>query len=154
MLQKLYSAPNYVLMDTTATGLGGMEETASTVNRIVQNMRGVNPKTADSFRLRNDSAYPVDPDMDLGSGYVLLSQAEMTQIFSQNRDGWAFFYELHPDAPGITTLSRVGFNDALDQALVYVGTMSHYLAGAGYFVLLQKVNGVWIVDQQVMTWIS
>jgi len=38
--------------------------------------------------------------------------------------------------------------------LVYVGTLSHWLAGAGYIVLLKKVNGAWIVDQQVMTWIS
>jgi hypothetical protein len=32
--------------------------------------------------------------------------------------------------------------------------MSHWLAGAGYFVLLNKVNGAWVVDQQVMSWIS
>ena len=51
-------------------------------------------------------------------------------------------------------ISQVGFNETLDQALVYVGTMSHWLAGAGYYVLLNKVNGAWIVDQQVMTWIS
>jgi hypothetical protein len=78
----------------------------------------------------------------------------MTSIFGQNQDGWQLFYEQYPDAPGITTLSRVGFNYAFDQALVYVGTLSHYLAGAGYYVLLKKVNGSWIVDQQVMSWIS
>ncbi len=154
LLQGLYSASSYVIMDTTATGPGGVEYMASTRDRIVQDMRGVDPKTADSFRVRNEAAYPVRPDMDLGSAYVLLSQAEMSQIFSQNQDGWQVFYGQHPDAPGITTISRVGFNATLDQALVYVGTMSHWLAGGGYYVLLKKVNGAWIVDQQVMTWIS
>jgi hypothetical protein len=64
------------------------------------------------------------------------------------------FYERYPNTPGITTLSRVGFNEPLDQALVYIGTMSHWKAGVGYYVLLSKVNGSWLVEQQVMTWIS
>jgi len=154
LLQKLYSASSYVIMDTTATSPGGVGDTASILDRVIQNMPGIDGETADSFRARNDSAWPVQPGMDLGSTYALLSQAEMTSIFGQNQDGWQLFYEQYPDAPGITTLSRVGFNYAFDQALVYVGTLSHYLAGAGYYVLLKKVNGSWIVDQQVMSWIS
>ena len=154
LLQNLYSAASYVIMDTTATGPLGVDETASILDRVMQDLRAVDPATADSFRERNDAAYPVRPDLELGSLYVLLSQFEMSQIFGQNRDGWQLFYEQYPDAPGITTLSRVGFNKLHDQALVYVGTLSHWLAGAGYIVLLKKVNGAWIVDQQVMTWIS
>jgi hypothetical protein len=154
VLQKLYSASRYVIMDTTATNPVSVEGMTSILDRAMQDLHSVDLVTADSFRVRNDAAYPVLPDMQLGSGYVLLTQSEMSLIFSQNRDGWQFFYEQHPDAPGITTLSRVGFNNTLDQALVYVGTMSHWLAGAGYYVLLKKVNGSWIVDQQMMTWIS
>ena len=154
LLGSLFSASTYVIMDTTATSPGGVGDTVSTLDHIMQNLHAVDPQTADSFRLRNDAAYPIQPGMQLGSGYVLLSQADMTQIFSQNRDGWLFFYEQFPGTPGITTLSRVGLNDALDQALVYVGTLSHYLAGAGYYLLLKKVNGSWVVDQQVMSWIS
>jgi hypothetical protein len=154
LLSSLYSASSYVIMDTTATGPGGVGDTASTLDHMMQNMHSVDQKTADSFRVRNDAAHPLRPDMNLGSAYVLLSQAEMSQIFSQNRDGWQLFYEQYPDTPGITTLSRVGFNNTLEQALVYVGSMSNYLAGAGYYVLLKKSNGAWTVDQQVMTWIS
>jgi hypothetical protein len=92
--------------------------------------------------------------MEIGASYVLLTQNERTQFFNQNQDGWQLFYEKYPDAPGITALSRVGFNQALDQALVYAGTQSQWLAGAGYYLLLKRVNGAWIIDQQVMTWIS
>jgi hypothetical protein len=92
--------------------------------------------------------------MELGQVYVLLTEENMRQIFNINQNGWDVFYADYPGAPGITTLSRVGFNDAMDQALVYVGTQSHWLAGAGYIVLLVKVEGVWVIDQQVMTWIS
>jgi len=114
------STPSAGQMDTTATSPTGVDNTASALDHVLQNMHAVDQQTSDSFRVRNDAAYPVRPDMDLGSGYALLSLGEKSQIFSQNRDGWQLFYEQYPNAPGITTLSRVGFDDALDQALVYV----------------------------------
>lgn len=154
VLQKLYAASNYVIMDTTATGLIGTQDMSSTLDHVLLNMHNFAMETADSFRARNDAAYPLRPDMDIGAGYVLLTQNDKTQLFNQNQDGWQLFYEKYPDAPGITALSRVGFNNALDQALVYTGTQSQWLAGTGYYLLLKKVNGGWIVDQQVMTWIS
>lgn len=154
LLRNLYTASNYALMDTTATGMSGVADTGTSLERMFLDMHDLERSTAENFRARNDTVTPVSPTMDLGSEYVLVSQEEMSQIFSQNRDGWALFYERYPDTPGITTISRVGFNETLDQALVYIGTMSHWLAGAGYYVLLGKVNGAWIVEQQVMTWIS
>ena len=154
VIQKLYAAPNYVIMDTTATGLMGTQDMSSTLDHVLLNMHNYALETADSFRARNDAAYPLRPDMVIGAGYVLLSQNNKTQLFNQNQDGWQLFYEKYPDTPGITSLSRVGFNYTLDQALVYAGTQSQWLAGAGYYLLLKKVNGTWIVDQQVMTWIS
>jgi hypothetical protein len=154
ILHKLYSSTNFVIMDTTATSPVGVGDTASVLGNILQNMHGVDPLTVNNFRARNDASYPVSPRMDLGVPYVLLTSNQMMQLFNQNRDGWQLFYEQYPDAPGITTLSRAGFNAAFDQALVYIGTLSQWQAGAGYFVLLDKMNGAWLVDQQVMSWIS
>lgn len=154
LLHSLYSSSNFVIMDTTATSPGGVEDTSSIIDNILQNMHGVDAVTGDSFRVRNNASYPVSPRMDLGTPYVLLTRDQMTRLFNQNQDGWQLFYEQYPGALGITTISQVGFNASFDQALVYVGTMSHWLAGAGYFVLLNKVNGAWVVDQQVMSWIS
>ncbi len=107
-----------------------------------------------SFRNRNDAAYPISPDMNIGGPYTLLSQAGRQQIFGVNQSGWEIFYERYPQAPGITTLSRVGLNSSLDQALVYIGTQSNWLIGSGYYILLKKVDGAWNIDQRVMTWIS
>jgi hypothetical protein len=154
LLQNLYSSSNFVIMDTTATGPGGVGDTAANLDSVLQNMHGVDSDTVDNFRVRNNAAHPVSPHMDLGTPYTLLTQDQMNQLFNQNQDGWQLFYEQYPGAPGITTISQVGFNLTFDQALVYVGTMSHWLAGAGYFVLLEKVNGTWVVDQRVMSWIS
>ena len=154
LLQNFYGSANLVIMDTTATSPGGVDNTAVTLDKMLQDMRGLEQMTADNFAARNTSASPFRGDLNLGNPYTVLSQAQMNLFFSQNQDGWQAFYGQYPGAAGITTLSRVGFNNTLSQALVYVGTMSHYLAGAGYFVLLKKVNGTWVVDQKVMTWIS
>jgi hypothetical protein len=154
LLQNLYTSTNYVIMDTTATSPGGVGQPDSTLAYILQNLPGILSETTGSFRERNTASHPVSPRMALGTPYVLLTQDEMNQIFSPNQDGWQIFYERYPQAPGITTLSQVGFNNSFDQALVYVGTMSHWLAGAGYYVLLSKVNGAWVVDKKAMSWIS
>jgi hypothetical protein len=153
-LQGLYGAPSYVLISTTATDPTGVEDTQQTLDYVLQNLHDVAAETADSFRERNSESTSLRADLDLGAPYSLLSRADMSAMFSQNQDGWQIFYGRYPDAPGITTVSRVGFNLSLDQALVYIGTQSHYLAGAGYYLLLKKVNDVWVIDQQVMTWIS
>ena len=154
LLPKMYQNSGYVIMDTTATSITGVDNTAQTLDYILQNMHDVAPETVTSFRNRNNEAYPIREDMELGFPYTLLSQAARKKIFGQNQSGWEVFYNRYPQAPGITTLSRVGFNSAFDQALVYIGTQSNWLAGAGYYILLKKADGAWSIDQQVMAWIS
>ena len=154
LLPKMYRNRGYVIMATTATDATGVDNTARTLDYILQNLHDVAPETVDSFRSRNDAAYPIRPDMDLGGPYTLLSQAGRNKIFGQNQSGWEIFYNRYPQAPGITTLSRVGSNPSFDQALVYIGTQSNWLAGAGYYVLLKKADGAWSIDQQAMAWIS
>lgn len=154
LLPKMYKNTAYVIMATTATDPTGVDNTSQTLDYVLQNMHGVNSETAGSFRARNDTTYPIRQDMDLGFPYTLLSQAERSRIFGQNQSGWDIFYNHYPQAPGITALSRVGFNATFDQALVYIGTQSNWLAGAGYYVLLKKGSGGWSIDQQVMTWVS
>lgn len=154
LLTKMYHNSDYVIMDTTATSLTGVDNTTQTLDYILQNMHDVSPETETSFRNRNDMAYAIRKDMQLGFPYTLLSQAGRNQIFGQNQSGWEIFYNRYPQSPGITTLSRVGFNSTFNQALVYIGTQSNWLAGAGYYILLKKADGAWSIDQQVMSWIS
>ena len=92
--------------------------------------------------------------MILGSRYILFSLEDMQGLFGENQNGWDIFYTRYPEAPGIITVSKVGFNLAADQALVYLGIQSHWLAGSGTYFLLVKKDGVWEIDQSVMTWIS
>ena len=154
VLKQMYSASTFVIMDTTTTDLSGIGNSNQTIDYVLQNMHDVTQATVDSFRGRNEAAHPILRDMDLGAAYILLSQVQRNQIFAQNQSGWEVFYSNYPNTPGITTLSSVGFNTTFDQALVYIGTQSNWLAGAGYYILLKKGNGVWTIDQKVITWVS
>ena len=66
----------------------------------------------------------------------------------------ALLTQTYEGAHGYTVFSRVGFNDTLDQAVVYVGNVAAPLMGAGYYYLMEKKNGQWIITEQVMVWIS
>jgi hypothetical protein len=154
LLAKLYQHKGYVIMANTATSATGVDNTAQTLDYVLQNMHAVDPTTLDSFRALNATAQILRPDMQLGGSYTLLSQTARNLIFSQNQSGWDIFYNRYPQAPGLTTFSRVGFNASLDQALVYMGTQSNWLAGSGFYILLKKANGSWSIDQQVMIWVS
>lgn len=154
LLARLYQHKGYVIMADTATSATGVEDTAQALAYVLQNMHGLAAETLASFKARNTSAQVLGPDMQLGGPYTLLSQTARNQIFSQNQSGWDIFYNRYPQAPGITTFSHAGFNASFDQALVYMGTQSNWLVGAGYYYLLKKVEGIWSIDQQVMIWVS
>lgn len=140
-----------VIVDYTATGLG--DDLDKTLEYVAESISDVQKETLDDFKIQNDQSYPLSDDFDLDVTHKLISQQEMTEIFSEG-DGWDEFYTKHPNSQGTMTLSRVGFNQERDQALVYVGNQGHWLAGAGYYVLLAKENGVWVIQGEVMVWIS
>jgi hypothetical protein len=154
LVKAQFPAAMLVVMDTTATDVGSSTDLEKTLQYVLENMRSVDAATVDSFRSRNAAPGPVRADMDLGVPYSLFSRDQLNAMFNVNQDGWQAFYDKFPDAPGMLTVSHVGFNAAFDQALVYAGIQSQALAGAGHYFLLVKVDGVWTVDQQVMTWIS
>jgi hypothetical protein len=119
-----------------------------------QEMPGLSRELWEDYLARNDRSYPLPTDMEIGVEYVLLDDDEMSDIFTHYEDGWEEFYSRYPDSPGITTLSRVGFNRDGTEALVYMGTQLHYLAGTGNLLRLEKTDGVWKVMEEIMLWIS
>lgn len=130
------------------------EDLEELLEYVREGQPGLQEATVESFRARNATVSLLRPDMQLGRPYVLLTHDEINQIFGLNTSGWDVFYTRYPYAPGLTRLSRVGFSADYTQALVYIGTQSHWLAGAGYYVLLEKVNGQWKIVQMTMVWIS
>lgn len=141
-----------VLLQDTATDIS-TDDPKETMDYVQSGLPSVSRETVNNYLERNSSPSQLKPDMQLGVEYVLLSAEEQRSIFDQP-DGWGSFYEKYPDSGGYTVLSRVGFNDTLDQALIYVANVAGPLMGAGNYYLLEKKDGEWRIIEQIMVWIS
>jgi hypothetical protein len=85
---------------------------------------------------------------------VLLSEDEIHDPMDPNSASWGDkLYEKY-NSKRILTLSKVGFNPDMNQALVYMGIYSIYDVGMGYYVLLVKENGNWKIQDIIEAWIS
>lgn len=153
LIEAKYPADLLVIMNMTQTDVidPASDETYKYVKESLQNL---SEDTLSDFKTRNDSPYPLKASMILGPRYLLFSEKDKQELFQINQSGWDVFYNRYPEAPGIMALSRVGFNEQMNQALVYLGIQSDWLAGSGNFYLLTKIDGEWVIDQQVMTWVS
>ena len=110
-------------------------------------------ETVNSYLTRNAQPSQLSPNMDLGVEYVLLTPEDLSKITSQ--PNWhEVLNEKYPGSGGYTVFSRVGFNNTLDQAVVYVSQVAGPLMGTGFYTLLEKQNGDWKLMEQVMVWIS
>lgn len=117
---------------------------------------GLERATVEDFVARSNRCEPLGRRFELPVDYVLVTRKELDRLFGRGDvgGGWERFYKKYPGSAGIISLSNVGFNAAMDQALVAPSKGCGGLCGAGYYVLLAKRDGVWRVQSKSMTWVS
>ena len=141
-----------VILENTSTSTVE-EDPQQMIDNIEGGLPGISNDTIDSYVERNAQPSQLSPDMQLDVDYVLLSQEELAEISSQGN--WhEILQERYPGSNAYLIFSRVGFNRTLDQAVIYVGEVAGPLMGAGYYYLLEKQNGDWVIKEQTMVWIS
>ncbi len=120
---------------------------------IRSGLPGISNETLENYLARNAQPSQLSLEMNLGMDYALLPAEELAEISSH--PNWdELLTEKYPNSHGYSVFSRVGFNNSLDQAVIYVGNMAGPLMGAGFFYFMEKQNGEWVIKQQVMVWIS
>jgi hypothetical protein len=96
---------------------------------------------------KNQRREPIWPELEAQLPTRLLSKQEARDFFKHQQgekpDGWDRFYAAYPGSPGIITISRVGFNQRHDIAVVYLGCQRHWLSGNGGINVFRKKNGKW-----------
>ena len=99
------------------------------------------PLSADSIRLENP--------------FQLLSQDSVRSIFAVNPShGWMRFQQRYPQSNGFIGFSRVAFNQARSEAVVYYEHCWDGLGAEGAFALLRNQNGRWHLIKRIRTWES
>lgn len=114
-------------------------------------------QTLEDYIDKNREVHKLSIDLDIELPYKLLTKAEEIEIFKirdKEHDGWKIFSEKYPGAFGYTAFSAVGFNSAMDQALVFVSHYCGWLCGSGSLVVLVKHEGIWESRGWLMLWVS
>jgi hypothetical protein len=136
-----------LILQDTSTNIGE-DDLQKTVEYIKSGLKGLSNETLDNYLERNKQPSQLSANMNLGVDYVLLSQEDLSKITSQ--PNWSeLMTEKYPGTHGYTVFSRVGFNNSLDQAVIYVGSVGGPLMGAGYYYLMEKQKGQWDMKEQV-----
>ncbi len=141
-----------VINDQTSPGLSEKELKAD-IDRSRQNLPGLTDELIADFIETNKQPLVLEPLLNISLKYVFVTRQELEAIF-EGSGGWGIFYEKYPNSQGQMALSRVGFNQQMNVAMLYVGNQSDWLAGAGFYVLLGKVSDKWTVQAKMMAWIS
>lgn len=141
-----------LILQETSTNISELT-TQEMKEQIKGSFKGVSNAAVESYIERNAQPSQLSPTMELGVEYVFLSREELSEITSQPNWGEVLTGK-YPGSYGYTVFSRVGFNNSLDQAVVYVGGMAGPLMGSGFYYLMEKKNGEWLIVEQVMVWIS
>jgi hypothetical protein len=104
-------------------------------------------ETLDDFLSRNKTNRWLTRKFDLKVDYVLVDFEEIKRLisFSNPFDDWKHFFKQYPAAHSFIHFSRVGFDQQMNQALVYAGWRCPGLCGQWEFILLEKSNNVWRV---------
>ena len=148
-----YEVQLLVIIDHTAGSDSGAEDINKILQWVSQEIPAVQEETLKNFLVKNTEPHPLGDFFILNQPIIFICEEEAQEVFQRN-NGWEEFYEKYPFSQGIMTLSRVGFNSKMNQALVYVENRVHCSIGVGYYVLLTKENGVWTIQNWVTKWVA
>jgi hypothetical protein len=145
-----------LLVITEATGCVTPSDDKETENYFIEKLPELSPETLDDFRHQSRQCRTLSGKFELPVKYVLITGKDLQPL---NAEGeivgfWQRFYARYPDSSGLLSFSNVGFNREMTQALVSTTRGCGGLCGAGYYVLLRKERGQWIVRYEVTAWIS
>ena len=113
-------------------------------------------QTLEDYVRRNRTNVSVRKSFKLNVKFQIVPYKRIEGLFDmvELEDDWKTFYRRYPRSNGYMRLSRVGFNQTLDEALLSTAWMSGSLSGEGGYVLLRKKDGRWNIATSVVTWVS
>jgi len=150
-----------VVSPETGTGMTGVadpEDLAQLKRYATQKLQlpGVDVgKLIDDFAAKNRKSVRLTLASAPEKGYLIDFNGEYAKYFGKDGGGgWDAWYKDHPKAHGQTTVSLPAWDRASGTVLLYMGTQSHWLAGAG-FLIAYKYDGTTLREiKRVMMWIS
>lgn len=130
-----------VWFESDLTGLSYLEQLKNEMPTISEAM-------IEDYRTKYKQAQQLTNSFDQRTKCVLISMRE--PAFPESQE----IRMKYPDSLGIITLSRVGFDQGMTHALVYLVYNCRGLCGGGSYLLLSKDNVVWTITGKRPIWMS
>jgi hypothetical protein len=159
LLRDLYQAAKgrpIILSDQTALGVppGMVANLPVQGPQTVTFLDRISPEARQNYEdVNNHSSLHFSSPCKLAPECTLENLADVA-LQVKDAKAWRKFMAKHANTPGIIIVSRIGFNRARDQAVVYSGMSCGLLCGQGEFTWLTKHDGVWAVEASNVVWIS
>ncbi len=128
-----------------------------TVDRMISSLvqKGeVDSILADDFIKKNENLCELENKFGIPESIALVTDYELEEITRGSGSWDKNFGAKYPNAGGLITFSRIGFNRDFTQALAYFGQTSGPLTGSGHLVILAKKDSIWKVQKTYVVWIA
>lgn len=96
------------------------------------------------FNAKNDKSYLLERKFVGCKNYVLVTKADISNIFKNSDDGWKEFKAKYPKSYGYSRLSRIGLSPDKKQAVIYLQYSCGFLCGSGDYYFFVKEGGKWL----------
>jgi hypothetical protein len=113
----------------------------------------------ESLRLRNQSSRTL-PVFEACQGYRSAAQSDIDNSMGLlprppgilKSDVWSGFYKSFPGAKGIIYLSFPGYSKDGESAIVQVASACESFCGHGFYKVLRKLEGKWVLEKSIPAW--
>ncbi len=141
-----------IIAQQTHSHSGTLEALKANPESAAQTL-AISPELVQDFIIANGEVAILSEHFEMAVDYVLLDNNQINALFTGT--GWQAFYDRYPGAPGIVRLSRVGFDAALQHALVLVEQICGTECGAGRLVHAHRSDRVnWQVISGELVWMA
>jgi hypothetical protein len=120
-------------------------------------LRSLSDETIAGYEVARKRESNLTPKFDIPFKYQLISDKQLEKVVAHPNgpmEHWAKFYKLYPNSAGYNSFSRVGYDKAGRNALVYFVNWCGPLCGTGTYVVVEKGLNGWVVKESAGIWIS
>ena len=111
-------------------------------NYLFDELKAVHKDTLEDFKTVNQVSQTLDMQLSVNKPYEYV-------VLPIDENGWTDFEQKYPNAISITTLSKVGLNQKLDQALVYMAYYCGNECGSANIYFLVREGESWKVKGSI-----
>jgi len=149
---------SFVLRDHTAPC--GRASDWCAEKQVSSHLPNLRPETIDDYVLQNRESAALGESFELKRPAVMVSDRDLAGLLIKTnlkvnfatlpgrKIEWGEFYSRYPLSPGVISVSRVGFDSQIQQALVYEEIVGNSDGAWGRYLLLTKESGRWLVQDK------